>query len=171
MRPRSPTARLLFSFALVLHLVLVADHVFENLTGGPLLPISDPWVEGVQLRQSWNMFRKPWRWDTWLVAEGITADRQSRILVESNRPPDGPFLRASYDRMKKLQNHLVTQGAKNDRYRELFADWLCRQHPDVVTVRLSKHKFKHLTPDEALQQPPPAPEQRFELLYETECPR
>lgn len=128
MTPRSRTARLVLSAALVAHLVLVADRV-----AGSYLPFSTTWTKATLTGQKWNMFANPRPKGWGLELYGVGQDGE-RVLLMPSAVHVEPEVQLLYSRTVKVQQNLAMKAGAGRR--KHLAAWACREHPDVVSVEL-----------------------------------
>ena len=168
----SAKGRAALSALFVFHFTMVVAYVWPWPDQVEVLePISDPWLEVPNLRQKWNMFRNPGRWDSFMDHRGVLADGTEIDVLPSNEPPDGAFLRLRYARSTKAQN-IVAYEKEPTRYRQHYAAWVCRQAPEeVVAVRLVKRRVKHRTMTQWVRNPQAERKVTEALLIEVECTR
>lgn len=168
----SSTLRAALSVLFAFHLSMVVAYVWPWPEQVEFIePISDPWVETPNLRQKWNMFRNPGRWDSFLEHRGVLADGTEVTVLPSNEPPDGDFLKLRYARTVKAQN-IVAYEKEPTRYRQHYAAWVCAQaDEEVLAVRLVKKRVKHRKMREWLRNPNSERKVTETLLLEVECTR
>lgn len=131
--------------------------------------LSKTYIQPLMLRQKWNMFRKPNKWDKLLVHEGQTAQGDWVELVPTNAAPEGWFVRMGYARMTKVHNVVAFEGERKQ-FTPDYADWLCRTaDPAVTSIRLTKRAVKHRSRREWAQDPRPPQEIRDKVVWEQPC--
>jgi hypothetical protein len=171
-KPSNPVVRSVLSVCFVLHLAAVVVYVWpwtEQLTG--VRAVVTPYLHVLQLRQKWNMFRKPQTWDKFLVHEGIRADGTVIEVLPQNTAPTEPFFKVIYDR--RVKAHFLVAYEKTDPkvFTPDYADWVCRQAPDdVVSIRLQKRAVKHLSPKQWRRSPDRERRELVYLVWEQDCP-
>lgn len=171
MPPSNPILRGALTLLFTLHIVLVCAYVSpwpEHTLG--LNELATKTLPRVGLRQKWNMFRKPNKWDKLLIHEGLRADGSTVELMPSNAAPEGWFVRWGYDRMTKTHN-IVAFEKEPKQFTPEYADWLCRNAPDdVVGVRLTKRAVKHRSRKQWAKEPPPEMPVKDTVVWEQACP-
>lgn len=166
----TPALRRLLSVLAVLHGLALVDQVWpDGDTERTRLPWTRPWVQLAQLGQRWNMFKALGPRGAYLRSEGLDAQGQARVLLPSNAPPEGPFLRLRYSRMVKVAS-TVTKESPTGGYSRAYAAWLCRQAPpEVVAVRLVRERLRRPTLAEHRGHPDAPTTRTDELILERPC--
>lgn len=172
MSPTSPIARALLSLLFVFHLTMVSVYVWPDVAWQPPgQQLAKTWIRTLNLRQSWNMFRNPSKWNRFLDHEGLRADGTVVVVVPNREPPPGAFLRMTYERELKLQHNIASGAKAYPSAMGEYVDWVCRQAPeDVVGLRLVKRSERHLSPREWQEQPDKERQQRHSTIWEGPCP-
>ena len=171
MSPNSPLMRGLMTVLFALHFAAVVAYIApwpDEVDGA--YQLSKHYIQPLMLRQKWNMFRKPNKWDKLLVHEGQTRSGEWVELMPTNAAPEEWFVRWSYSRMTKVHNVVAFEG-DTKQFTPDYADWLCRNAPlDVVSLRLTKRAVKHRSRKQWAQQDRPAQEIRDTVVWEQPCP-
>ena len=168
--PQTPIGRGLLSFALGLLLLIVVDYVApDGDTAATRVPGGGEVLGWLHLKQRWNMFNDPGPRGAFVESLGLTADGRTLHLIPSMEPPEGPFLRLSYDRMLKVHNSLGNEKPGSTLSRR-YARWLCGQSAEpLVSAQVVKVKLKRPTMAEWRGHPDAVTEKTRVLLAEVSC--
>ncbi len=169
MTPTSPRARALLSVWFVAHVLLVVNYVLPWQEVRVLDPLSKPYVHALLLKQEWNMFRKPSRWNKFLVHEGLRSDGSVFELEPQRTKPDEPFFRVVYDRRTKVHFVVAFEKEGQEIFRPDYAEHLCREHPEAQRVRLIKRSVKHLSAKQWRRDPDRVRTEALKPLVDLDC--
>jgi hypothetical protein len=165
----SPRARALLSVWFVVHVLMVVNYVLPWEEARLLDPVSKPYVHALLLKQEWNMFRAPSRWNKFLVHEGVRADGSVFELEPQRTKPETPFFKLVYDRRTKVHFVVAFERAGKEIFRPDYAAYLCREHPEAERVLLTKRSVKHLKPRQWRKDPDQERTEVLKPVFDLDC--
>ncbi len=168
--PQTPIGRGLLSFTLSLMLLIVVDYVApDGDSATTRVPGGGAVLSWLHLKQRWNMFSDPGPRGAFVESLGLTADGRTSHIIPSMEPPEGPFLRLSYDRMLKIHNALGNE-RPGSKFTRRYARWLCTQSAEpLVSAQVVKVTLKRPTMAQWRGDPDAVTEKTRSLLAEASC--